>query len=88
MLCITVLCEVAQTFESGGPIPLVLREPRRQFREHRLRFKSIDLISPLTRCGHQTRRSETHQMLRDARLHQVGELGGEFADGERTALGE
>lgn len=88
VFCVTVLCKVTQAFESGGPILLVLRDPRRQFNDQRIRVKLIDLLSALSRCEYQTRCPQTHQVLGDARLHQVGELGGELTDRQRTAFGQ
>ena len=86
MFCVTTLCKVTQAFESGGPILLVLRDPRRQFGDQRIRFKLINLLSALSRCGYQTRRAQTHQVLGNTRLHQVGELPGELTDRQRTTF--
>jgi len=88
VFCVTVLRKVTQAFESGGPVLLVLRKPWRQFGDQLIWFKLIDLPPALSRCGYQTRCPQTHQVLGDARLHQVGEVSGQLTDRQRTGFGQ
>jgi hypothetical protein len=82
------LRQITQAYESSGPIPLILRNPRRQSGGQGIRFQLVDLLSAATRCGDQARGTQAHQVLGDARCHQIRKFGGELTNGQGTSLGQ
>jgi len=82
------LCQITQAFEGCGPIPLIFCNPRCQSGGQSIRFQLVDLLAAATRCGDEARCTQAHQVLRDARCHQVGKFGGELTNGQWTSLGQ